>query len=94
MTETNAEHERNYPRGPEPQVKTKPNIALISGLVIVVLSVIFFLQNSEKVSIDFLVFEKITTIRWSILMAVVLGVLVDRLFSIWWRRRRRKNDDD
>jgi uncharacterized integral membrane protein len=59
-----------------------------------VLSVIFFLQNSEKVSIDFLVFEKITTIRWSILMAVVLGVLVDRLFSIWWRRRRRKNDDD
>jgi hypothetical protein len=39
----------------------------------------FFLQNSEPVFIDFLVFEKKTTIRWSILMAIVLGVLLDRL---------------
>ena len=92
MTEHNEEHERDYPRGPQNDVKTKPNLALIAGLLIVALSIIFFLQNGEKVAIDFFVFEKITTIRWSILMAVVLGVLVDRMFSIWWRRRRRKND--
>jgi len=91
MTEFN---DREVSRAPQPDVKTKPNLALIAGLVMVALSIIFFLQNGEKVSIDFFVFEKITTIRWSILMAVVLGVLVDRLFSIWWRRRRRKNDDD
>ncbi|MDO8390736.1 MAG: hypothetical protein Q7V57_09625 [Actinomycetota bacterium] len=89
MTEDN---NREVSRAPRPDVKTKPNIALIAGLVMVALSVIFFLQNSEKVPIDFLVFEKITTIRWSILMAVVLGVLLDRMFTIWWRRRRRKNN--
>jgi len=89
MTESN---DREVNRAPQPDVKTKPNIALIAGLVIVALCVIFFLQNGEKVSIDFFVFEKITTIRWSILMAVVLGVLLDRMFSIWWRRRKRKND--
>ncbi len=54
----------------------------------------FFFQNGELVSIDFLFVEKRTTIRWSILMAVVLGILLDRLVSIWWRRRKRKNDDD
>jgi len=74
--------------------RSGPNIMLIVFGVVVALFVVFFLQNGERTSIDFLVFEKITTIRWSILMAVVLGVLVDRLFSIWWRRRRRKNDDD
>jgi len=69
-----------------------PNITLIFFLVVVALAAVFFLQNSEPVPIDFLVFEKETTIRWSLLMAVVLGVLIDRIFSIWWRRRgKRKN---
>ena len=35
---------------------------------------IFFLQNGERTSIDFLFFEKRTTIRWSLLMAIVFGV--------------------
>jgi hypothetical protein len=39
-----------------------------------------------------LIFEKTTTKRFSILMAIVLGVLLDRLFTIWWRRRRKQND--
>ena len=82
-----------------PQSETKaisgrngPSIAFVFLAIIVALALIFFLQNGEKVSIDFLVFEKITTIRWSILMAVVLGVLLDRLATIWWRRRKRKQN--
>ena len=72
-----------------------PNLMLIIIGVVVALFVVFFLQNGERTSIDFLVFEKITTIRWSLLMAMVLGVVIDRLFSIWWRRRgKRKNDTD
>lgn len=69
-----------------------PSVALIAGLVVVALAVIFFLQNSEMVIIDFWIFEKKTTIRWSILMSIVLGVVLDRLVSIWWRRRRSKKD--
>lgn len=66
-----------------------PSVALIGLLIIVALAVVFFLQNSETVSIDFLVFEKRTTLRWSILMAAVLGVLLDRIFTIAWRRRKK-----
>ena len=69
-----------------------PSVTLIVLAVVVVLFVVFFLQNSEHLKIDFLVFEKDTTIRWSLLVAVVLGVLADRVFTMWWRRRRKRNN--
>ena len=69
-----------------------PNITLIGLGILVVLFVVFFLQNSETLRIDFLIFEKKTTIRWSLLVAVVLGVLIDRIFTMWWRRRGKRND--
>ena len=69
-----------------------PSIILILFLVVIGLAVVFFLQNGESTSLDFLVFEKRTTIRWSILMAVVLGILIDRAFSIWWHRRGNKKN--
>ena len=68
-----------------------PNVTLIGLGIVIVLFVVFFLQNSEQLTIDFLIFEKRTTIRWSLLIAVVLGILVDRIFTMWWRRRRRNN---
>jgi len=71
-----------------------PSIAFIGLLIVVALAVVFFLQNSEPVFIDFLVFEKRTTIRWSILMAVVLGVLLDRIFTIAWRRRKKNKQQN
>lgn len=70
-----------------------PNVTLIGLAIVAALFIIFFLQNSEKTSIDFLFFEKRTTIRWSLVVAVLLGVAIDRIFTIWWRRRRRRNDD-
>lgn len=70
-----------------------PNMTLIGFGILVVLFVVFFLQNSETLRIDFLVFEKKTTIRWSLLVAVVLGILIDRIFTMWWRRRRSKRND-
>ncbi len=66
-----------------------PSVAFIGVVVVVALAVIFFLQNSEMVRIDFLVFEKRTTIRWSILMAIVLGVLLDRIVTFAWRRHKK-----
>lgn len=66
-----------------------PGLAFFGVLIVVVLAVVFFLQNSEPVYIDFLVFEKRTTIRWSILMAILLGVLLDRVATIAWRRRKK-----
>lgn len=71
-----------------------PSFAFIGLLIVVALALVFFLQNSEPVYIDFLVFEKKTTIRWSILMAVVLGVLLDRIFAIVWRRRKKNKQNN
>lgn len=70
-----------------------PSITLIGLGIVIVLFVVFFLQNSEQLSIDFLFFEKRTTIRWSLLVAVILGVLLDRIFTMWWRRRGKRNND-
>ena len=71
-----------------------PSFAFIGLLIVVALALVFFLQNSEPVYIDFLVFERKTTIRWSILMAVVLGVLLDRIFAIVWRRRKKNRQNN
>jgi uncharacterized integral membrane protein len=70
-----------------------PNIALIAFGIVAILAVVFFLQNGERTSIDFLFFEKTTTIRWSLLMAIVFGIILDRLLGFWWRRRKRRRDD-
>jgi uncharacterized integral membrane protein len=72
--------------------RSGPSIALIGIAVVAALMLIFFLQNGERTSIDFLFFEKQTTIRWSIIVAVLLGAALDRVVAIWWRRSRRKND--
>jgi uncharacterized integral membrane protein len=70
-----------------------PSAALIAFGIVAVLAIIFFLQNGERIPIDFWVFEKTTTIRWSILMATVFGIVLDRLFGFWWRRRKRKREE-
>ena len=70
-----------------------PSIAFIALAVVAGLALVFFLQNSEPVYIDFLFFEKKTTIRWSILMAILLGVLLDRIATIVWRRRKKSKSE-
>jgi len=65
-----------------------PNVGLIAAIVVIVLVLIFFLRNGDPLELDFLVVNKRTTVRWLIALSVLLGVLLDRFFSIWWRRRR------
>ena len=86
-TNTSNEGQREVAAG-----RAGPSATLIGLGVVIALFVVFFLQNSKHVKIDFLVFEKNTTIRWSLLVAVVLGILLDRIFTLWWRRRQRRNN--
>ena len=72
-------------KGPSPQI--------IAFGIIAAIALVFFFQNGDVTTIDFLIFEKRTTIRWSIMMAVVLGVVLDRLLASWWRRRRSSKSD-
>ena len=63
---------------------------LIGLVVLAVATVIFIVQNSDRSKVRFL-FISVTTRVWvGVLVAIALGVVLDRLFSIWWRRRRER----
>lgn len=72
-----------------------PGLKLILFVALAAVGVIFVLQNRERKSVDFLVFE-INSRQWvNIAVAILLGVVLDRLFLSWWRRRKansKKND--
>ena len=70
-----------------------PNVTLIVLGIVSLLFIVFFLQNSKELNINFLFFERTTTVRWSLLLAVAFGVVIDRVGTMWWRRRKaRKNE--
>lgn len=66
--------------------------ALIGLLIVAVLAVIFFLQNGSTTTVELWGFTWETTIRWSLLVAIGIGVLLDRLLTMVMRRRRKQRD--
>lgn len=70
--------------------RSGPSIALIIVGLLTAVIVVFILRNSDDTEIDFMFFDWNTTVRWSIFIAVLLGVLLDRVILSWWRRRGRK----
>jgi hypothetical protein len=91
MSVENVNDSNESPRQSAGSGRSGPSPALIGVLIAIALIVVFFFQNGEHQRIDFLFFEKNTTIRWSLLIAVLLGVALDRVFTMWWRRRRKRN---
>jgi uncharacterized integral membrane protein len=67
--------------------------SLIGFAVVVILAVVFFFWGGKRVEVNFWLFDWNTTVRWSLLMSMFLGVLLDRLFGIWWRHRAKKKDE-
>jgi uncharacterized integral membrane protein len=63
---------------------------LVTFLLIALIAVVFILQNREPTTIHFLFFDVTTRVWFAIVIALVLGVLLDRLFIAWWRRRRTR----
>ena len=70
-----------------------PNATLIGLALLIAAGAAFFFQNGNPTSIHFLFFQKDAKTRWAIIVAVVLGIAIDRIFTIWWRRRRKRNND-
>lgn len=77
-----------YRTNDSPQQKAETPWRLIIFGVLLVVTVVFILQNRERTSIDFLFFEVKARVWTSMVLAVVLGVVLDRLFLAWWRRRK------
>lgn len=71
-----------------------PNLAVVVAVLVAAFCFIFFIKNGGETNIKFVFFNKTTTMRWAILMAIVLGIVIDRLLSIWWHHRRRKSREE
>ncbi len=59
----------------------------IAFAAVAAFAVVFVLQNRDRTEIDFLVFELRSRTWTAIVAAMVLGVVLDRLFLTWWRKR-------
>jgi uncharacterized integral membrane protein len=69
--------------------KGHPDPRIIGAVVLAVIIVAFIIANDHPTEIKFVLFSWDTTVRWSIFIAVLLGVALDRLV-IWGLRRRQK----
>ena len=61
---------------------------LIGLIVLAVATVVFIVQNGDRSEVRFLFLELKTRVWVGVAIALVLGAVLDRLFSIWWRRRK------
>ena len=62
---------------------------LIALVVIAVLAIVFVLQNGTSTEIDYLGLHFKAPLWVVLALAIAVGIVLDRLFSLWWRRRRR-----
>jgi len=64
---------------------------LLIGLIVVgVLTLIFILLNSKKTELNFVFFTVESRVWVVIIVAVALGMALDRLLQMWLRRRKSK----
>lgn len=67
---------------------------LVSALSVFALIVIFALQNTDYVDVNFLFWEfrvrLIIVITFTMVLSVVFGDMIDW----WWKRRKRKHSDE
>ncbi len=76
---------------PEPD-KSRISAALVLWLIVAVIAVVFVVQNTRHSTVTFLFWDGDTSIWVVIIIAIVLGVLLDRLATWFMRRRRRRVD--
>ena len=71
--------------------RSRVSAGLILWLLVIAIAVIFIFQNTRHATITFLFWDGDVAIWIAIVIALVLGALIDRLGS-WYLRRRRRRD--
>lgn len=69
-----------------------PSPRIIVAAVLALILLIFILRNGHTTRVNLLFFTWDTTVRWSLFIAVLLGVALDRLV-IWGMARHRQHDE-
>ena len=76
-------------RSPEKKRETREVVRLVAAGVGLIVLVAFVLDNSQTVKVGFVFFSTELSLIWVLLIAAVLGAVVDRLI-ILLRKRRKK----
>jgi uncharacterized integral membrane protein len=87
-------YERREPDGEgagPPRQRSGVSPALIGLGVVAIVAVIFIVQNSERTNVNFLFFDVNSRVWVALLVAIAIGILLDRLLVYWWRRRRNRD---
>jgi len=63
---------------------------LVVGAVVVILAILFVVQNNDRVEMSF-VFFTVTTRLWvGLVVALVLGALLGQAVEVLWARRKKR----
>jgi uncharacterized integral membrane protein len=66
--------------------------SLVIGLVALVLAIIFIAQNTDSHPVTFLFWDGDTSTWVVIVIAMILGALIDRIGTWAWHRRRARRE--
>lgn len=77
-----------------PAGRDGPSALLILTILVVVVAVIFVFQNRQTAQVNFLLFDGEFRVWTALLFAIVLGIVLDRLFIRWRRRVKQQRDGD
>lgn len=87
-------YERREPDriGDDQPQRTGVSPALIGFGIVAIVAVIFIVQNGEQRQIEFLFLDISSPVWVALLVAIAIGVALDRLIIYLWRRRRTRDD--
>ncbi len=81
------------PSGVEARARNPREIARIVGIVVALFLLVgFVIDNSQTVKVGFIFFSKEISLIWALLIAALLGAIVDRL--VIFRRQRHKAEPE
>jgi uncharacterized integral membrane protein len=72
--------------------KKRVSPSLVIGLVALVLAIIFIVQNTDSHPVTFLFWDGDTSTWVVIVIALILGALIDRIATWAWHRRRARHN--
>ena len=72
--------------GPDRRLITR----LVVGIVVVVLAILFVVQNSDRVETTFVFFDVTTRLWVGLVVALILGALLGQAVEALWARRKRR----
>ena len=72
--------------GPDRRLITR----LVVGIVVVVLAILFVVQNNDRVETSFVFFDVTTRLWVGLLVALVLGALLGQAAEALWARRKKR----